>query len=268
MPFLNLDASPLAPGVSPVLIHYREHGSGFPLVFLHGGWGYEVYPFDAQIDALATDFRVLIPDRTGYGRSTRVTRFARPFHAAGARETLAVLDALGIERAVLWGHSDGAVMAANAALFAPSRVAALILEATHYDRRKPRSREFFGALVTDPETVGPRVASRLKADHGEEHWRQVLAMEGEVWVEILDGASDPAGDLFGGRLGALGVPALLLHGADDPRTEPGELDALHALVPQSRLEVLKGGGHSPHFEKVSFAECARQARLFLKDVLV
>jgi pimeloyl-ACP methyl ester carboxylesterase len=56
MPFISIDESPLIPGVSPVDIYYREAGTGVPLVFLHGGWGYEVYPFDRQVEALARDF--------------------------------------------------------------------------------------------------------------------------------------------------------------------------------------------------------------------
>jgi pimeloyl-ACP methyl ester carboxylesterase len=46
MPFVELDQSPLNPEAGPARIYYREAGSGVPLVFLHGGWGYEIYPFD------------------------------------------------------------------------------------------------------------------------------------------------------------------------------------------------------------------------------
>src|SRR5262249_4390615 len=54
-------------------IYCRDTGAGSPLLFLHGGWGYEVYPFDRQIEALGGKYRILIPDRTGYGRSPRIT---------------------------------------------------------------------------------------------------------------------------------------------------------------------------------------------------
>src|SRR5204863_9000496 len=116
---LELAASPLAPGMSPVRIRYRECGRGAPLVFLHGGWGYEVYPFDRQIAALASTHRIIIPDRSGYGGSSRVPSLATDFHDAAAAETLAVVDALGLGRPALWGHSDGAVIAALIGLRAP-----------------------------------------------------------------------------------------------------------------------------------------------------
>jgi haloalkane dehalogenase len=95
----------------PVRIYYREAGAGIPLVFLHGGWGYEVYPFDRAIEALRGRFRILIPDRSGYGRSTPLTKLPADFHRRAAIEMARFLDALKIERAVLWGHSDGAVIA-------------------------------------------------------------------------------------------------------------------------------------------------------------
>jgi pimeloyl-ACP methyl ester carboxylesterase len=119
--FLSLKRSALAPGISPVTIHYRNFGKGFPLLFLHSGWGYAIYPFDRQIAELERDFAITNPDRSGYGRSTRLTRFPASLHAAGAEETLAVLDALCIDKSVLWGHSDGAVIAARIALDAPHR---------------------------------------------------------------------------------------------------------------------------------------------------
>ena len=73
----------------------------------------DVYPFDRQIAAFESQFRILIPDRSGYGHSTRVAGdMPLDFHRRAALETFSFLDALGIERAFLWGHSDGSVIAA------------------------------------------------------------------------------------------------------------------------------------------------------------
>src|SRR5229473_1090193 len=129
MPLLQLDASALAPGLSPVRIHYRDGGAGAPIVILHGGWGYQIYPFDRQIAALEQDHRIVIPDRTGYGQSGRVAAQEVDFHQRAAGETFAVIDALGLDRPVLWGHSDGAVIALLMGLAQPDRLTALIVEA-------------------------------------------------------------------------------------------------------------------------------------------
>jgi len=129
---IEIAGSPLAPGVFPVRLRFRESGCGLPLVFLHGGWGYRAYPFDRQIAALERAHRVLVPDRTGYGGSGVLAAQEPDFQARAAVETLAFLDALGIERATLWGHSDGAVIALLAAIAAPGRVDRVVAEATHF----------------------------------------------------------------------------------------------------------------------------------------
>ena len=98
MPLVRIDESPLSPGTSPVELYYRDYGKGQPLIFMHGGWGYQIYPFDSQIEALADRFRIVIPDRSGYGRSTRLQTMPTDFHQRAAVETLGLLDALEIER--------------------------------------------------------------------------------------------------------------------------------------------------------------------------
>jgi pimeloyl-ACP methyl ester carboxylesterase len=273
VPTVAIPSSPLAPGVSPVRIHYRDVGAGRPLVVLHGGWGYEIYPFDRQIDALASDHRIVIPDRTGYGRSGRLAVQEVDFHRRAAAETFAMLDALDLERPVLWGHSDGAVIALLMALARPERLAAIIAEATHLYRSKPASRTFFDTMAHDPDGLGDRVAAVLERDHGE-GWRDVIRINGAAWRRIGDEASTPGEDLYGGRLSDLRVPALFVHGARDPRTEPGEIDALRVQLdrrPQglrqtTRVAVVPEGGHSPHSERLTAEEVTREAHRFLSRV--
>jgi pimeloyl-ACP methyl ester carboxylesterase len=235
-------------------IYYREFGVGEPLVFLHGGWGYEIYPFDRQITVLSASRRIVIPDRTGYGRSPRPmanTRLESDFHERAAEETRALLDTLGLERPVLWGHSDGAVIAALVALASPDRVRGVILEAMHVSGRKPASRGFFEQTLSHPDSVGERVASVLARDHGD-GWRQVISRHSAAWLRLTDEhAPGLDGVDWGGRLGDLRVPALVIHGARDPRTEPGELDALRTALRDAQVVVFPEGGHSPHSERAT-----------------
>jgi pimeloyl-ACP methyl ester carboxylesterase len=253
-------SSPLLPGVSPVTIGYRDEGSGPPLVFLHGGWGYGFYPFVAP-----PGYRVLSSDRTGFGRSSRVTGFPRPFHPAAQGDSEAFLDALGIERCALWAHSDGAVIAARMAIANPARYSALILEAMHVDRAKPASRAFFTMMAENPDGFGERVTAKLAAEHGDDYWRTLMRASGQVWLDI---AATPDDDLFDHRLGELRVPTLVLHGAEDVRTEPGELDRLRRAVPHAEVHVLEGAGHSPHSERGSAARCSEIAAAFLARYFV
>jgi pimeloyl-ACP methyl ester carboxylesterase len=233
-------------------------------VFLHGGWGYEIYPFDRQVEAFtgAGRFKVIIPDRSGYGRSRRVQSFPVDFHVRAATETLSLLNALRQERVVLWGHSDGAVIAALLALSHPERVAGILFEAFHYYKVKPASRQFFEGLVANPLGLGGRVTEILAREHGQDYWQQLLMMGGTAWLELADQAADPEEDLYGGRLKELKPPCLFLHGSSDPRTEPGELAAVERELPGT-LRLIEGAGHSPHSENGAAAECNRLAGEFL-----
>lgn len=246
---LLLDSSPLAPGRSPVRIHYRDAGDGPPIVILHGGWGYDAYPFDRQIGALASRYRIVIPDRTGYGRSEPIDTLATDFHQSAAGETLAVIEALHLDRPVLWGHSDGAIIALMIGLQAPDRLAGAIVESTHYFRHKPASRPFFNGIAAKPRAPFLEIHSR-------------------TWIRIVD-ESKREDDFYGGRLSTLRVPVLLVHGGRDPRTEPGELEALSAAlrtVP-SRMLLLADGGHSPHSETATAARVTDAALSFVDDLL-
>jgi len=254
LPHVKLRHSPLAGG--PAEIYYRDYGSGLPLVFLHGGWGYEIYPVDVQWPALENS-RVLTPDRSGYGRSTKPAIFGADFHHRAVTETLHFLDALALEKCIFWGHSDGAVIAALLGIAAPQRCLGLVLEAFHYDRAKPHSRKFFEDMAADPESFGTRVAEVLRREHGEPYWKELIRSEGQTWLDIARAAESGPVDLFDKKLSRLRVPTVFLHGAEDPRTEPGELDHVRCELPAATFHVISRGGHSPHSESASAAEFER-----------
>jgi pimeloyl-ACP methyl ester carboxylesterase len=254
VPSVTLSDSPLAGG--PTEIFYREFGSGLPLVFLHGGWGYEFYPLNEQVEALK-EFRVLIPDRSGYGRSTKPAVFGPDLHRRAVQETLLFLDALSIDRCVFWGHSDGAVIAAMLGIRSPQACLGLVLEAFHFDREKPASRSFFESMASEPEAFGPRVTEILKKEHGSPYWNQLLRSEGQAWLDIARAANGGKRDLFDGELSRLLVPTVFIHGAQDPRTEPWELEAVRRELPKADMQVISSGGHSPHSEGAARAEFNR-----------
>jgi pimeloyl-ACP methyl ester carboxylesterase len=261
-----LPQSPHASSEKPVTIHYREFGRGKPLVILHGGWGYGLYPFDRQIAEFENQFRMLIPDRSGYGHSTQVSgEMPLDFHRRAALETFSFLDALGIENAMLWGHSDGSVIAAMMGLIAPERCAGVILEAFHFLRRKPGSRSFFERFAAHPEQLGDETRRVLADDHGETRWPAVLRRNCGAWFRIADSVERPDEDLYDGRLGELQVPALFLHGSLDPRTEPGEMDCVREALPRASMQFIAAGKHSPHSEEEAWQECNARAGEFLRN---
>ena len=225
-------------------------------MFLHGGWGYEIYAIDRQIAELSTAHRFIVPDRTGYGRSAPIDSFPVDFHRRAMDETHAVISGLGLERPVVWGHSDGAIIALLLALAAPAMVAGAIVEAAHFYRRKPRSRAFFESVAADPSSVGESVAAVLAREHGP-RWMRLLEQHARAWLSIADAAAWDTEDFYDGRLGEIATPVLAVHGARDPRTEAGELDALVRALGTGgptafrEIHVLPEAGHSPHSERAT-----------------
>jgi pimeloyl-ACP methyl ester carboxylesterase len=265
VPSVRIEASSLVGG--PATISYREAGIGGPaMVFLHGGWGYWAFPFDAQALMLDSKYRILIPDRSGHGASSPVAALPIDFHRRAAEETISFLDALGIEKAVWWGHSDGAVIAAIAAIEMPDRVDAVILEALHFYRSKPGSRPFFERMASAPDTFGESLRSTLNLDHGA-GWRRVLRLDGQAWLNLAATAESPTQDLYTGRLPLLTRPTLLIHGGQDPRSEPGEHAAMCTCLPAATVLFLPDAGHSPHSEPACADIVSSAAEAFLEKLI-
>lgn len=110
--------------------HYLEGGTGPVLVLVHGGgagadgWG----NWRDCLGAYARDFRVLVPDMPGFGRTEKPEPAEYPYDQAGrTRHMIGFLDALAIDRAHIVGNSMGGATAMGVAMERPERVEKLVL---------------------------------------------------------------------------------------------------------------------------------------------
>ena len=109
-------------------IFVAETGDGPPVLLLHGGGpgASGVSNYQRNIGELAKEYRVIVPDLPGYGRSTKGVDDADPFgHLADAVRGL--LDELGLDKAHLVGNSYGGACALRLALDSPDRVDRMVL---------------------------------------------------------------------------------------------------------------------------------------------
>lgn len=106
-------------------LSWRVAGTGPALVLLHG-IGSGAGSWQAQLAALSSRFRVLAWDAPGYGESSPLPMPA-PLAADYAEALAASLDALAVDRAIVVGHSLGALVATAFAATRPERIAALVL---------------------------------------------------------------------------------------------------------------------------------------------
>ncbi|MGM0577899.1 MAG: alpha/beta fold hydrolase [Myxococcota bacterium] len=107
-------------------LHYVDHGTGTPIVLVHGLlWSSRMF---VRLRRALPDQRVILLNLRGHGPSDRPTDASRYSWAAFAQDVLALLDHLGLERAVVGGLSLGANVALEVAMAAPDRCAALVRE--------------------------------------------------------------------------------------------------------------------------------------------
>jgi pimeloyl-ACP methyl ester carboxylesterase len=202
--------------------------------------------FHFQEKTLAHDFRLIIPDRRGYGRSTHSYGFAADFHWQHADDMLRFLDALRIDRVRVWGHSDGAIIGAIMAILAPGRVRALAFEGGHLYNRKAESNFQMQAVYADPHLLP------------EAYWPQVIRNWSGAWIELYQ----REGNLYHDRLAEIGCPVLIMHGAHDEHTPVSEMEELARRIPQARLVIFSEGGHSLHDQRETREECTQLVKKF------
>jgi pimeloyl-ACP methyl ester carboxylesterase len=117
--------------VDGVRLHYVEQGTGEPLVLIHGnGTLIQDFTVNGLVDRLSKHYRVIVFDRPGYGYSDRPRGLWTPrAHATLFEHALAQL---GVERALVLGHSWGTMAAVSLALQAPTLVSGLVLLSGYY----------------------------------------------------------------------------------------------------------------------------------------
>ncbi len=248
--------------VNDITLYYTPHGHGDPLLLIHGGWGLGVNGFHHQEKTLARDYRLIVPDRRGYGKSSHVGGFNADFHWQHAEDMLQMLDALKIDQVRVWGHSDGAIIGAIMAILAPDRVRALVFEGGHLYNRKTESLFQMRQVYDDPNLLPEAARVKLAHYHGEDYWPQVIRNWAGAWIELYQ----REGDLYRHRLAEVRSPVLIIHGAHDEHTPVLEMEELARRIPNTRLVIYPDGGHSLHDQRETREACTREAWEFLHNI--
>ncbi|MET7420041.1 alpha/beta fold hydrolase [Dactylosporangium sp. NPDC005555] len=147
-------------------LHYHEAGSGEPLILLHGaGPGVSAWSnFSGNIANYAKDFRTILVDMPGFGKSGHPAEYDRSYLQYASDAVAALMDELGIEKAHLLGNSLGGSVVAQFVLSYPQRAGRLVLmgpgSALSIGLFAPRPSEgirrlmeFFGATDKTPEKM-------------------------------------------------------------------------------------------------------------------
>lgn len=251
MPTISVDGVP---------VHYAESGSGErAIVFLHGGFGSSSELWERTLQALPPGWR-------GYAIDNFLRSGAPPDGYSVqslARRVRGFVDALGLEKPVIGGHSMGGVVSQIAASNDPGRYGGVVLVCT-------------GAVMTN-HTLG-RVLLQDLRDNGHANLREISAhwfrelpddfFEGyvaraqtaplaamiDVQQSLLDTDCRPL-------LPKITAPTLVVFGAHDAGRTIDHADTLLAGIPNSRLARMPDSGHTPMVETPAAFDAALHAFL-------
>ncbi|EJN15513.1 putative hydrolase or acyltransferase of alpha/beta superfamily [Bradyrhizobium sp. YR681] len=251
--------------VDGVRLHYVERGSGRPLVLLHGN-GSMIQDFESSglIDLAAKDYRVIVFDRPGFGHSQRPRNVVWT-PAAQADLFKDALAHLGVDKAIVLGHSWGASVAVALASRHPSTVEALVLASGYYF---PTARTDAMMAMAGPaipgfgdilsHTISP-ILSRLmwpamlrqlfgpkSVPQKFDGFPKALAVRPS---QLRAGAAEaalmvPAAMMSAKTYGELAMPVTILAGEDDRLIDIDEQSGrLHDEIKHSKMRRVPNAGH-------------------------
>jgi pimeloyl-ACP methyl ester carboxylesterase len=216
----------------PTRLHTVRRGDGAPIVFVHG-MGTSAATWDQCMDLLADRFTVVAVDLLGHGDSPvpdDADEYTRDRALADLDDVLADVVADCGTPAVLVGHSLGGYLALAHAATRPGVARAIVVLNTGPGFRDPAKREEWNARSR-------RNAHRFGVPE------QVTTMNLQADAVVMD------------RLAEIVTPTLVLAGGADRPEYTGSGQYLERKMPDARLAVVEGGGHSMH-EDTHAAEVA------------
>ena len=239
-----------------VQLEYVEHGPvyGTPVVFLHGvtdSWR----SFETVLPLLPGHVRAFSVSMRGHGDSSRPP--SGYLFTDMSADIAGFLDAVGVERATIVGHSMGAGVAQRFAIDHLRRVNALVLIGAFASMyQEPNLAAFFESSIaglTDPIGRGfarewqlSTLANEIPATQLEAFVDETLKVPSRVWKAAFSGFLD-APDVAD-RLRAVTVPVRLIWGDRDSFVPFQDQHRLLVTMPDARLTVYRGHGHAVHWE--------------------
>lgn len=252
--------------IGDVALRYNEAaGPAPPLVMLHGLTGHRD-DFAPRMDELCDAGRLLAPDLRGHGDFTRTGRAESCRFAQLVDDLRALLDAWGLERCHLLGHSFGGMVALRFVLAHPGRVRSLVLMDTAPFCPEAYTRESFekaGAIArgrgmaflqerveraarrNPSPSASDRQTGKWAARYWAHHRRRYGAMDPVAYGAL--GTQMVEQEPVTGRLAEIGCPTTVLVGAEDEEFLAGA-DALARGIPSARRVTLPDAGHHPQME--------------------
>ena len=239
--------------VNGIQVSYADSGGDGPAVVLSHGYLMDASMFDAQVAALAPEYRVITWDQRGHGGTPAPGPFS---YWDSARDVLALLDHLGIERAVLGGMSQGGFLSLRAALLAPQRVRGLVLIDSQAGTEEEASRPGYEQMHQMWLDQGPGPVQEIVAAIilGPGRWDSWYAKWAGQYAQLAPGNLSQLTwafrclmdrDDITGRLDEVTCPALIVHGSEDAAIQVARAEKMRdGLVGPTTFTLIDGAPHA------------------------
>lgn len=227
-----------------VRIHFVEQGKGPALLLHHGfSWSSRRWQACGYVESLERDYRVIAIDARGHGKSDKPHDPASYSAKQQAQDVVAMMDELGIEKALFWGYSMGGRAGYALAKYAPERLHALVISASHpYARTLAAAdringddpREFVEALYRRTGASLDALPADARLELFENDFHALAACMGD-WPTFED------------VLPLVPVPTLLYVGDKDPIFP--RVQSAAELIPNVEFTVYPGQDHGSIFRE-------------------
>jgi len=211
-------------------IWHVRYGDGPPVILLHGGMGH-AGNFAYQVPPLVeAGYGVVLVDSRGHGRSTRD---AQPYsYDLLARDVLAVMDALGIEKAPIVGWSDGAVIGLALARLAPERVSGVLYFACNVDDS--------GSKPFEMTPVIGNCIGRHQIDYAA---LSATPDDFQAFADAVGLMQRTQPNYSAADLAAISAPVTVVQSEFDEFIRPEHADYIASTIPGAQLVQLEGVSH-------------------------
>lgn len=232
-------------------VHTETLGSSGPtLVMLHG-WGRSLEAFRPLGELLSRDFKVILVDLPGFGRSPLPNAASNEGGGWGTLEyserVKELLDRSGVRECILVGHSFGGRISVQLASRHPSLVKGVVLIGSHgLKRARSLAQEIrirlIKSIITFAKTIDGLTGSRIFAHYlaprfGSRDYKGAGDLRKTLVKTVNEDLSTQAANIS--------APTLLLWGADDQETPIDLARDFHRLIRDSTLHIFPNKGHEP-----------------------
>jgi pimeloyl-ACP methyl ester carboxylesterase len=214
-----------------ITMYFEIHGSGDPLLIMHGATGY-IEDMKPQIIDLSQAYRVIAPDSRGHGRTSDSDQPLS--YELMAKDMIALMDILGLEKVHVIGHSMGGTIGLELAINFPERVDRLVTIGASFSPEGMTDEYKDFLETTDVDYILPEMVYQLYAPDPS-NWPVLLEKLRVMMLNQPDFTRD--------ELAKVKTPTLVMAGENEDTVRPDHTEDLYQMLGNAEIYIVAYAGH-------------------------